>query len=82
MCRRQEELLVAGELGRYPSDSSAIARSQAGIDDERRPAADDNGDVGPAHDRPNMVRDLDGVLPEDGLILGGENGDGERDQEQ
>ncbi len=83
MCRRQEELLDAGrELGRFPSDSSAIARSQAGIDDERRTAADDNGDVWPALDRPNMFRDLDRVLPEHGLSLSGEEGDGKRPQEQ
>src|ERR1039457_6515493 len=81
MC--QEEFLIAGrKFGRDPSDGGAIPRSQARIDDERRSVADNDSDVGPANDRPNMVRDLDRVLPERRLILGGKDCGGERTQEQ
>ena len=83
MCRCQEELLVAGrELCRHASDGGAVSRSKPGIDDERRPVSHDDRDVGPSHDRPYVVRDLDGVLAEHRLGLGAEDGGGKRCQQQ
>ena len=83
MGRRQIKLLIAKrELRRHSRDGRAIARPKARIDDQRRPAAHHNSDVGPTHDRPNMVRDLDCLFPQHRLILGGEPTDGQRPQEQ
>ena len=83
MRRCQEQLLIAGrEFGRHPRDGRAIARSKARIDHQRRPVAGNDSNVGPTHNRPNMLRHLDRVLPEHRLILGRDNRDGKRPQEK
>jgi hypothetical protein len=67
----EEKFPVAGrQFGGDLCDGGAVCRSQTGIDNEDRAASYNDGDVGPAHDGPHMVRDLDCVFSEDGLILG------------
>ncbi len=59
----EEELLIVGrEFCGHARGGGSILRAQAGIDDQRGAAADDDGDVGEAHDRPDVVGNLGWVL--------------------
>jgi hypothetical protein len=75
----EEQLPVARrEFRRYARDGCAVPRAETGIHHQRRIAADDDRDVGPAHDRPDVVRYFHGVFAEHGLGLRGEGGGSER----
>ena len=71
----EKELPIAGRYpGRNSSCCGAIARSQTGVHDKRRTAANHYPYVRPAHNGPNVVRDLGCVVPEYWLVLRKEGG--------
>ena len=59
---------LLGPVSGYAGDGCAVFRAQAGIDDQSGAAADHDRDVGEAHDRPDVVGDLDGVFTDHRLV--------------
>jgi hypothetical protein len=67
---REEELLSVGrELLRNTRRRGPVARAKSGIDDQDCPAADNDPDVGPAHNGPDMFGNFGCLLTKDRLIL-------------
>ena len=71
---KKEPGVLGRQFRRHTRDRGPVLRPHAGVDDQRGVATDHDGNVRKAHDRPDMVRDLRGVLTEHRVVALGKPG--------